>query len=120
MRSSLIDLAGGFGSMRRLRLAVPLLAILAIMCLYSGPALADSTVNMQLITTSSSNGGGVNTYPYYFSINHSAPVALICDSYDNDIQIGETWKANVTSLVNGTGLFGNQLMDYKAAGLIFK
>jgi len=26
----------------------------------------------------------------------------------------------VSSLLSGKGLFGNQLLDYKAAGLIFK
>ena len=34
--------------------------------------------------------------------------------------MGETWKANESNLSSGKGLFGNQLLDYKAAGLIFK
>lgn len=34
--------------------------------------------------------------------------------------IGETWKAQEVGLLSGQGLFGNQLLDYKAAGLIFK
>jgi len=75
---------------------------------------------MQLTGVGSNNAGGVYTYPYYFSINGAAPVALICDSFDNRVVIGETWQANVTSLLSGKGLFGNQLLDYKAAGLIFK
>jgi hypothetical protein len=106
--------------MRRLRLAIFSLTILAAFSLCSGTARADSTVTLQFINTGSNYAGGATTYPYNFSVNGSAPVALICDSYDNEVTIGESWKANVTSLVNGSGLFGNQLMDYKAAGLIFK
>lgn len=75
---------------------------------------------MKLTGTGGNNVGGIQTYPYYFSINGRAPVALICDSYDNEVRIGETWKASATSLLSGKGLFGNQLLDYKAAGLIFK
>jgi hypothetical protein len=106
--------------MRRLRLAIFSLTILAAFSLCSGTARADSTVTLQFINTGSNYAGGATTYPYNFSVNGSAPVALICDSYDNEVTIGESWKANVTSLVNGSGLFGNQLMDYKAAGLIFR
>src|ERR1022692_4320284 len=106
--------------MRRLRLAVPFLVAVVVLCLCTGSALANSTVNMQLTSVGGNNAGGVYTYPYYLSINGAAPVALICDSYDNEVIVGETWTANVSSLLSGQGLFGNQLLDYKAAGLIFK
>jgi hypothetical protein len=105
--------------MRRLRFAIPLLLVVAALSLGATSALA-SSVTMQLTSVGGNNAGGVYTYPYYFSINGKAPVALICDSYDNEVTIGESWKANVTSLLSGAGLFGNQLIDYKAAGLIFK
>jgi hypothetical protein len=75
---------------------------------------------MQLTSVGGNNAGGVYTYPYNFSINGAPSVPLICDSYDNEVIVGETWKANVSSLLSGKGLFGNQLLDYKAAGLIFK
>jgi hypothetical protein len=105
--------------MRRLRLAVPLVLILAGLCVCTSSALANS-VSMKLTGVGNNNAGGAYTYPYYFSINGSAPVALICDTFDNQVIVGETWQANVTSLLSGAGLFGNQLLDYKAAGLIFK
>ena len=92
---------------------------MAALCLGTGSALANS-VKMQLTGVGGNNAGGVYTYPYYFSINGKTPVPLICDSYDNQVVVGETWQANVTSLLSGQGLFGNQLLDYKAAGLIFK
>jgi hypothetical protein len=108
----------GFRYMRRFRLGS--LLVLSALVLCASAALADSTVTMKLTSVGGNNAGGVYTYPYYFSINGKAPVALICDTYDNEVVVGETWKANVTSLLSGKGLFGNQLLDYKAAGLIFK
>src|SRR5271166_3607566 len=67
-------------------------------------------------------------YPYYFSINGSSNYTpLICDSYDNNVSIGQTFQATVTpyaQVIAGMGgMFGNSaaiLMDYRAAGLIFK
>jgi hypothetical protein len=61
-------------------------------------------------------------YPYYFSINGSKTFTpLMCDSYDNNISLGETWQAKVTPFLQGVGLFGSTAsLDYKAAGLIFK
>ena len=106
--------------MHRLRLAVSSLVILTAMFACTGTALANSNVTMQLTGVGGNNAGGVYTYPYYFSINGAKPVALICDSYDNQVVVGETWQASVSSLLSGKGMFGNQLLDYKAAGLIFK
>lgn len=83
-------------------------------------ALANSTVDMKLVGVGANNAGGVYTYPYYFSINGKAPVALICDTYDNRVDVGESWQANVVGLLSGQGLFGNELLQYKAAGLLFK
>jgi hypothetical protein len=106
--------------MRSLRFARIVLFVLAMVAMCAGSALANSTVDMKLVGVGSNNAGGVYTYPYYFSINGAAPVALICDSYDNRVTVGESWQANVVGLLSGKGLFGNQLLDYKAAGLIFK
>jgi hypothetical protein len=107
--------------MRSLRsTGVFLFIILATLSLCTGSAFGNSIVNMQLVGVGGNNAGGVYTYPYNFSINGGAPVALICDSYDNEVTIGESWKAQVVGLLSGQGLFGNQLLDYKAAGLIFK
>jgi hypothetical protein len=107
--------------MRRLRFAVNSLVFLAAMFLCTGTALANSTVNVKLTGVGGNNAGGVYTYPYYLSINGGKPIAVICDTYDNEVVVGETWKAYKSSLLSGLGLFGkNDLIDYKAAGLIFK
>lgn len=94
--------------------------ILAILSMCTGSALANSTVDMRLTGVGGNNAGGVYTYPYYISVNGGSPIEVICDSYDNEVTIGETWKAHVVGLLSGQGLFGKELLDYKAAGLIFK
>jgi hypothetical protein len=88
--------------------------------LLSGAAFADSTVSMAFIGPGGNNGGGVYTYPYNFSINGGASTSLICDAFDNEVFSGETWTANQSSLLGGNGLWGNQLTNYKEAGLIFE
>jgi hypothetical protein len=63
-------------------------------------------------------------YPYYVSINGSATLTpLMCDSYDNNVSLGQTWNATATPLLQGiaNSMFGPSMaLDYKAAGLIFK
>jgi hypothetical protein len=68
------------------------------------------------------NGSPFIGYPYYFAINGSkAFTPLMCDSYDNNVSLGETWQANVTPFLQGVGMFGSTMsLDYRAAGLIFK
>ena len=97
-----------------------LITLIISALLLSGAAFADSTVSMAFIGPGGNNGGGVYTYPYNFSINGGAPTSLICDAFDNEVVSGETWTANMSSLLSGNGLWGNQLTDYKAAGLIFE
>lgn len=105
--------------MRRICSSSRLFLIAGILIL-TNSAFATSTVNMNFIGPAGNNAGGVYTFPYNFSINGSSTTtALICDTFDNQIWSGETWKATVTGLLSGQGLFGSQLLDYKAAGLIF-
>jgi hypothetical protein len=95
------------------------LFLLLTMVLLSGSAVAD-TVSMTFVGPGSNNSGGVYTYPYNFSIDgSSSTVSLICDAFNNEVVSGETWQATVNGLLSGNGMFGNQLLQYKAAGLIF-
>jgi hypothetical protein len=95
------------------------------LCLFVGHAFANSTVNLTFVNVGPGNvapAGGVYAYPYNFSINGSSTLTpLMCDAYNNHIEFGQSWTANVHSILQG-GMFGTQgqaLMDYKAAGLIF-
>jgi hypothetical protein len=44
---------------------------------------------------------------------------MMCDSFNNHISPSESWSANVSGLLSGKGLFGKNIIDYKAAGIIF-
>ncbi len=103
--------------MTRLRFASSILILIFALVLASS-AFATS-VSMTYEGHGSQQHAG---YPYYFSINGSTQyTALICDSYDNSIHLGESWQATVTPFLQGVGLFGaTTSLDYKAAGLIFK
>lgn len=95
-------------------------ALLLILALsFSALASADSIVSMKLVGVGPNNSGGYYTYPYYFSINGGSSTPLMCDSFANHVSVGESWNATETGLLSGKGLFGKNLLDYKAAGLIF-
>jgi len=93
-------------------------------CLLAGQAFANSTVNLTFVNVGPGNVAptGVYAYPYNFSINGSSTLTpMMCDAYNNHISFGESWTANVHSILGG-GMFGTSgqaLLDYKAAGLIF-
>jgi hypothetical protein len=106
--------------MRLSQLRVALSAVLFSLLLASS-AFANS-VNMQFNSTTPSGIGGGGVYPYSVSINGVAN-SLVCDSYDNELATGETWKATATPFLQGiaNSLFGPSMTaDYKAAGLIFE
>lgn len=88
-----------------------------VLCLLalSGSAFAD-TVHMRFL----GHGGTKDDpyYPWYFQVN-GVNTTLICDTYNNTNVQGETWEANVTNILSGQGLFGNKLLDYKAAAWIY-
>jgi len=73
-------------------------------------SMAD-TVSMKLVNVGPGTAGGPNSaggvyvYPYYFSINNSQTLtALICDSFDNEVAVGEHWTATVTALSANAGM----------------
>ena len=96
--------------------------VLTLLFLFSAvSALANSTtVSMKFIGPGGNNAGGYYTYPYNFSINGGGSTALICDTFDHEVWAGETWMATITNLLSGKGLFGAQLLDYKAAAVIYQ
>lgn len=96
------------------------LPLLLVVLFLSARASADSvTVNMTFLNTGSNSYAGYYTYPYYFSINGGQATAMMCDSFNNRISPGESWTANVSGLLSGKGMFGKNIADYKAAGIIF-
>lgn len=72
----------------------------------------------------SQNGSPYIGYPYYFSINGSTTyTALMCDSYDNSVNLHQTYTYTVSPFLQGiaNSMFGASMtLDYKAAGLMFE
>lgn len=99
------------------------LSLLLLSLLLASPAFATSVTMTYLGGTGSGIGGGA-VYPYQVSINGSNTLTpLLCDSYDNDVHVNQTWTATVTPFLQGiaNSMFGASMtMDYRAAGLIFK
>lgn len=109
--------------MRALRLSL-VLSVVVIALILANTASATS-VTMKYEGHEgygSQDGSPYIGYPYFFSINNSSTYTpLMCDSYDNNVSLHETWQATVTPFLQGVGLFGaTTSLDYKAAGLIFK
>jgi hypothetical protein len=115
--TAILSLLGGKLQMRLSHLHLAL-SVLVFSLLLASPASANS-VSMTYEGHGSANHQG---YPYLISINGSSNyTALICDSYDNNIYVGETWQATAKPFLQAVGLFGSTAsLDYKAAGLIFK
>jgi hypothetical protein len=97
------------------------LSVLLFSLLLASSAFA-GTVHMHYLGGTDDGIGPYPVYPYQFNINYSKTTTnLICDSYNNQVRIGENWNATVTPFLQGIGLFGpTTSLDYKAAGLIFK
>lgn len=103
-----------------MRIGLVKLSVLVCALLVASSAFA-STVRMHYLG-GTKGVGPYPVYPYQFHINNSKTITdLICDSYNNQVRIGETWTATVTPFLQGSGMFGStSSLDYKAAGLIFK
>lgn len=99
------------------------LSVLVVSLLLASSAFAN-TVQLQYVQGTGSGIGGGGVYPYAVYVNGSSTYTfLMCDSYDNTIQKGETWTATVSPFLAGiaSSMFGASMtQDYKAAGLIFK
>jgi hypothetical protein len=110
------------GKMRLCHIRVPF-SVLVFTLLVAGAASAN-TVQLQYVKGTPSGIGGGAVYPYYIHVNNSKSYTyLMCDSFDNTVQQGETWTATVSPLLQGiaSSMFGPSMtLDYKAAGLIFK
>ena len=95
------------------------LRCLFVILLLAASAFADSQVTLKFLGHGGTNKNPV--YPWNLQVN-GVPATLICDAALNVNVRGETWKANVTNILNGPtkGLFqGNTLLAYKAAAVIF-
>jgi hypothetical protein len=68
-------------------------------------AHADGTTTMLFTGVNGANNGVYYVSPYTGTMNYGTSnaqtVGLFCDDINNDVYIGETWTANVTSMASG-------------------
>jgi hypothetical protein len=68
-------------------------------------------------SASGSGAGASSMYPYTFTVNGGpTTVNLMCLSYENDIELNESWTATITPI---TAFAGQDLTNYKEAAYIF-
>jgi hypothetical protein len=96
-----------------------LLALLVALFVSSLAFANSATVNMTYLHPGTNVYGGFYTYPYYFSVNGGSPTPMMCDAFNNKVSPGQSWTAHVSGLLQGKGMFGKDMQDYKAAGIIF-
>lgn len=71
-----------------------------------------TTVDMKFDGTGGNSSGGVQTYPYYFTIGTSkTEIPLLCVSFQDSIKSGETWEADVYAIGTSQTLTGLSLTE---------
>lgn len=108
--------------MRYIRPASLAALVLVLLCgvSFAGPI----TDSLTFVNVGPGNQvGGEYSYPYYFSINGSPTLTpMLCDTYLNNINFGESWQATVTPLTSSAGLWRslpNAAQDYRAAAILY-
>jgi hypothetical protein len=77
----------------------------AVVLLMTPLAHADTTTTMQFTGVNGANNGVYYVSPYTGTMNYGTSnaqaVVLFCDDINNDVSIGQVWKANVTDMASG-------------------
>ena len=94
----------GLSKLKTIRVSLVLsIALLCVLLLFNPLRVhADpigTIVSLELTGTGNLSYGNDATYPYYLSVDGSSnQLAGMCISYDNDINRGESWVAEVTAV----------------------
>jgi hypothetical protein len=77
--------------------AMIVIAAVAVLCLTGGGSALAVTTTLTLTGTYNDlySYNNVLAGPYQFTVGSTSGVALICDTYQNEIYMNETWTANV-------------------------
>jgi hypothetical protein len=84
------------------------------------PAVA-SPVHIKLTGVGGANQGGVYVAPYYLSINGGSSISVICDDFDHEVTVNETWTATIHSFsdLNGTRFGSKDKQEYEEAAWLY-
>jgi len=84
------------------RLIFLALAVIAVLAIMPCSAMADST-QVTLTGVSGGTQGGVYTSPYFATVGTINGTAIVCDDYDHEVHMGESWTAYVYNFSNLSG-----------------
>lgn len=59
-----------------------------------------TTVTVKLTGVNGAIQGGVYADPYYGTINKGSQVILVCDDFNHETEIGESWQATVSTFAD--------------------
>jgi hypothetical protein len=97
------------------------LLLLALATFGTALPAAAAPVHIKLTGVGGANQGGVDVAPYYLSINHGTPIAVICDDFSHEVTIGETWYATIHTFsdLNGTRFGAGDKQEYEEAAWLY-
>ena len=102
------------------------LLLVTVFLLVAGQLALADTVTLKLVSVGPGSAGGPNiggnvyVYPYYFSINGSSSLTpLICDDYDHEVYLNESWTATTSKISDQAG-FLTPLPDPPAPSALTK
>ncbi len=95
-----------------------LAAIAALFTICATGAFAD-TVGARFASVGGDHQNGEYTYPYYLTIENGPPIAMMCDDFYHQSNIGDTWQARITQLTGNLDhtRFDNR-KEYQEAGYL--
>jgi hypothetical protein len=88
---------------------------LGIIGLFSFAPCVFSQASMDLTSAGNNILAGVYVGPYYATINGQANVPIICDDFTDDSYVGETWKANTTTVSSNAATMMSTRMGLSAS-----
>lgn len=102
------------------RKAFKFLAVAVLFVIAAAVAAFADPVEARFAAPGGENQNGLYTYPYYITLNNGSQIPMMCDDYDHQSNVGDTWQANLASLTGGHmgDTRFNSLNKYKEAAFL--
>lgn len=97
------------------------LLLLALATFGTALPAAAGPVHVKLTGVQGTSQGGVDVAPYYLSVNGGKSIAVICDDFDHEVTVGESWKAVIHNLTDlaGTRFGVKDAQEYEEAAWLY-
>lgn len=97
------------------------LLLLALATFGTALPAAAGPVHIKLTGVGGANQGGVDVAPYYLSVDGGKPIAVICDDFNHEVSVGETWDATIHTFadLDGTRFGIADKQEYEEAAWLY-